>query len=257
METTFSMPGAALCYCIITGVGTMIAYFILPETEGRTLEEIELHFSDNSKSIFDRKIPKARPFEENMKKVDLEQSASLLHVYKSNEKTINNAMRWDNDLTIHQNVQKPFSCDNKKLEIKTQIRWFIFLVKKSALVSMVLTIYMYLKYDSRLWSKVSSKRRAMAVALRGECFGDLSNTPSLEISTQFFHCCQECCSNFTPDFTFLNDWKLWQKFTSIWRCMPFLCHFKPFYTINVTCSFSYQFWNHPRKLSWRCVTGRW
>lgn len=29
---------------------------ILPETENRTLEDIELHFADNSKSITDRKI---------------------------------------------------------------------------------------------------------------------------------------------------------------------------------------------------------
>lgn len=30
----------------------------MPETEKRTLEEIELHFSDDSKSFFDTKIPK-------------------------------------------------------------------------------------------------------------------------------------------------------------------------------------------------------
>lgn len=33
-------------------------YSILPETENRTLEEIELHFSDNSKKLTDRKIVK-------------------------------------------------------------------------------------------------------------------------------------------------------------------------------------------------------
>lgn len=31
-------------------------YNILPETEGRSLEDIELHFSDNSKGITNRKI---------------------------------------------------------------------------------------------------------------------------------------------------------------------------------------------------------
>lgn len=31
-------------------------YLILPETEGRSLEEIELHFSENSRSIRDIKI---------------------------------------------------------------------------------------------------------------------------------------------------------------------------------------------------------
>lgn len=33
-------------------------YATLPETEGKTLEEIELHFSDNSKKITDRNIKK-------------------------------------------------------------------------------------------------------------------------------------------------------------------------------------------------------
>lgn len=33
-----------------------VAYKILPETEGCTLEDIELHYLDNSKSITDRNI---------------------------------------------------------------------------------------------------------------------------------------------------------------------------------------------------------
>lgn len=33
-------------------------YYILPETEGRTLEDIELHYSDDTKGITDIDIPK-------------------------------------------------------------------------------------------------------------------------------------------------------------------------------------------------------
>lgn len=33
-------------------------YNILPETEGRTLEDIEVHFSDNTKSITEHKVRK-------------------------------------------------------------------------------------------------------------------------------------------------------------------------------------------------------
>lgn len=36
----------------------VISYFILPETENRTLEEIELHFSDDRKSLLDTDIKK-------------------------------------------------------------------------------------------------------------------------------------------------------------------------------------------------------
>lgn len=35
-----------------------IALLIMPETEKRTLEEIEMHFSDNSKSLTDIQIKK-------------------------------------------------------------------------------------------------------------------------------------------------------------------------------------------------------
>lgn len=34
----------------------VIMYFILPETEGCTLEDIEIHFSDNSRKLTDRYI---------------------------------------------------------------------------------------------------------------------------------------------------------------------------------------------------------
>lgn len=33
-------------------------YFLMPETEDRTLEDIEVHFSDNQRKITDRRIQK-------------------------------------------------------------------------------------------------------------------------------------------------------------------------------------------------------
>lgn len=53
------MLGVLLVYCVICGIGFTLVYFILPETEDRTLEEIELHFSDNSKKLTDRNIVKS------------------------------------------------------------------------------------------------------------------------------------------------------------------------------------------------------
>lgn len=50
------MPGLTLLNCVIAGVGIVLIYLIMPETENRTLEDIEMHFSDNSKKITDRKI---------------------------------------------------------------------------------------------------------------------------------------------------------------------------------------------------------
>lgn len=36
----------------------VVVFLILPETENRTLEDIESHFSDNTKGLTDRKIAK-------------------------------------------------------------------------------------------------------------------------------------------------------------------------------------------------------
>lgn len=58
LETTLSMPGTALFYCVICGIGLIFTYNVLPETEGRSLEEIELHFADNSKNMCHREIAK-------------------------------------------------------------------------------------------------------------------------------------------------------------------------------------------------------
>lgn len=65
LETLLSMPGIALLNCIITGCGLILMYNIMPETENRTLEDIEFHFSDNSKKLTDRKI--ARVSSEQLK----------------------------------------------------------------------------------------------------------------------------------------------------------------------------------------------
>lgn len=54
------MPGVTLFNCIIIALGLILSYKILPETEGRALEDIELHFSDKTKSITDHKIPKMK-----------------------------------------------------------------------------------------------------------------------------------------------------------------------------------------------------
>lgn len=55
-----SLPGYTLYGCIVSALGWILTYNILPETEGRTLEDIELHFSDKSKKLTDRKIPKPK-----------------------------------------------------------------------------------------------------------------------------------------------------------------------------------------------------
>lgn len=58
LEAWLSLPGVAAVYAIVSLVGLVVCYYILPETENRTLEDIEMHFSDNSRSLADREIAK-------------------------------------------------------------------------------------------------------------------------------------------------------------------------------------------------------
>lgn len=67
------MPGVALFNCIVILFGLILMYNILPETEGRRLEDIELHFSDNSKKITNRKIPKMK----SKKKLEKENESQI------------------------------------------------------------------------------------------------------------------------------------------------------------------------------------
>lgn len=45
MLKTLTLPGTFLFYSSISVIGCIIFYFTLPETEGRSLLEIEAHFS--------------------------------------------------------------------------------------------------------------------------------------------------------------------------------------------------------------------
>lgn len=60
LETLLSLPGYTLFSCIFATLGFILMYSILPETEGRTLEDIELHFSDRTKKLTDHKISKPK-----------------------------------------------------------------------------------------------------------------------------------------------------------------------------------------------------
>lgn len=65
LEPILTMPGEALFSSTVILFGLILMYNILPETENRTLEEIEIHFADDSKTLTDRKVAKLLP------KVDL------------------------------------------------------------------------------------------------------------------------------------------------------------------------------------------
>lgn len=69
---TLSLPGVALFNCAIITYGLILMYKILPETENRTLEDIEMHFADESKKITDHKIPKKSKQSQQMQRKAIE-----------------------------------------------------------------------------------------------------------------------------------------------------------------------------------------
>lgn len=74
LEILLSIPGVIGCYGIVGVIGFIVMYFTLPETEMRSLEDIELHFSDNSKSITDINIRINSAA--NLTEIDVKKSAS-------------------------------------------------------------------------------------------------------------------------------------------------------------------------------------
>lgn len=56
LESALSIPGVALFSCVVAGIGFILMYNILPELGDRTIEEIEIHFADDTKKITDHKI---------------------------------------------------------------------------------------------------------------------------------------------------------------------------------------------------------
>lgn len=57
LETLLTMPGLTIFYGCIGVVGFIAMYLILPETEGRTIEDIEQYFADRKRKLNDINIP--------------------------------------------------------------------------------------------------------------------------------------------------------------------------------------------------------
>ncbi|KAI8129114.1 Facilitated trehalose transporter Tret1 [Lucilia cuprina] len=77
MLTTLTLPGTFWFYSIVAFVGAITLYFTLPETEGRTLGEIEAHFSKKSdKNLLCKKQQK----QERLQKQQQKQQTCSIHL---------------------------------------------------------------------------------------------------------------------------------------------------------------------------------
>lgn len=114
LEMTLSMPGVTLFYCIISVIGFIIMYQILPETEGRSLEDIELHFSNNTLKLTDHNIPKSSS---KMNKNNPKDCETNIDTDKKDKKAITSISDMietnENANYRNQNNVKKDGCDNK------------------------------------------------------------------------------------------------------------------------------------------------
>lgn len=97
METTLSLPGISLMYAFICFIGLIVTYNILPETENRTLEDIELHFSDNSRPITNREITMAKhAVKTKQSEADNLEKTFTVSIVNGNGKSVENSTGFDN-----------------------------------------------------------------------------------------------------------------------------------------------------------------
>lgn len=61
MERSFGLIGTPWFYAAFAIAGAVTMFYILPETEGLTLEDIERHFSERGRRLTDRFISKYSP----------------------------------------------------------------------------------------------------------------------------------------------------------------------------------------------------
>lgn len=60
LEVSLGLYGVIWFYGVCDILGFFFLYFMLPETENRTLEDIETHFSDNKRKLTSIKIKKSQ-----------------------------------------------------------------------------------------------------------------------------------------------------------------------------------------------------
>lgn len=92
MTKLLTLPGTFWFYSAVSLIGTIILYFVMPETEGRTLMEIEAHYTGGEKLTYARKLKKQKKRSE----ADTELSVSA---------QVNAAFENDNPITASATIQ--------------------------------------------------------------------------------------------------------------------------------------------------------
>lgn len=80
----------------------IVGYFLLPETESRTLEDIEIHFSDNKRKLTDRKIQKNAS--NNFKSADCDTLKNTIEINEKTPSVVNMISNGPNNISAGQKI---------------------------------------------------------------------------------------------------------------------------------------------------------
>lgn len=75
LDKGLALSGAMWFYTAVNLIGLVFVYYYMPETENRTLEDIEMHFSENDKKLTDIKIPKISSISRDIEIADAARAA--------------------------------------------------------------------------------------------------------------------------------------------------------------------------------------
>lgn len=98
MSKLLTLPGTFWFYSAVSLIGTIILYFVMPETEGRTLMEIEAHYTGGEKLTYARKLKKQKKSSET--DTELSEHAQVNAAFE-NDNYVNPITA-----TIQNNIQK-------------------------------------------------------------------------------------------------------------------------------------------------------
>lgn len=109
-----SLPGVQLLNLFVIAIGIIVMFNILPETENRSLEDIEIHFSDKTKKITNYRIERLDSYYKNNNEskpnaISMNQAPTLAPPVPPPPKITSQEIN-SNELTAH---FKQTGCDNR------------------------------------------------------------------------------------------------------------------------------------------------
>lgn len=114
MLNTLTMPGTFWFYSAVALIGALVLYFVLPETEGRTLMEIERHFAGHKRMEDDSMTDVGG-------QIKAKQQQDIIREVPLTTVCVNDGERISNGLQKHLVQRRRFSTSDPNVEPRSEI----------------------------------------------------------------------------------------------------------------------------------------